>query len=122
MRLIGNILWIVLFGGLITCLEYLLIGLVLCLTIVGMPFGLQCFKFAGLALLPFGRQIVHGHTRGPMSPVLNFFWLIFAGIWIAITHLGFALAAALTVIGVPFAIQHLKLARLGLLPFGREIR
>lgn len=121
MRLIANLLWIVFFGGLATCIEYALAGLVLCLTIVGIPFGLQCFKFAGLALLPFGREVRPAPSHSALSPLFNLLWLVFAGIWIALTHLAFAVAAALTIIGIPFAIQHLKLAGLGLWPFGREV-
>lgn len=122
MRFLGNLLWIILCGGIVTCLEYLLAGLVLCLTLIGIPFGLQCFKLAELALLPFGRKIVPS-SAGPSTAsfVLNILWLVLAGIWIALTHLGFAFACAITIIGIPFAIQHLKLAVLGLWPFGKTI-
>jgi uncharacterized membrane protein YccF (DUF307 family) len=122
MSLIGNVLWIVFFGGLATCIEYLIAGLVLCLTIIGIPFGLQCFKVAGLALMPFGREVVPASTSGPLSTLFNLLWLVFAGIWIALTHLFFAVVSAITIIGIPFALQHLKLAGLGLLPFNKTVR
>jgi uncharacterized membrane protein YccF (DUF307 family) len=122
MSLIGNVLWIVFFGGLATCIEYLIAGLILCATIIGIPFGVQCFKFAGLALLPFGRDVVDASSRGPLSLLFNLLWLVFAGIWIALTHFFFAVVAGITIIGIPFALQHLKLARLGLLPFNKTVR
>jgi uncharacterized membrane protein YccF (DUF307 family) len=121
MRLLGNLLWIVLAGGLVTCLQYLLAGVVLCLTIIGIPFGLQCFKMAELSLVPFGRRVIVDPASGDISLVMNVIWVVVAGIWIALTHLGFALVCAVTIIGIPFAIQHLKLAVLGLWPFGRKI-
>lgn len=123
MSLLGNILWIILGGGLVTCIQYLLAGLVLCLTIIGIPFGLQCFKLAGLALWPFGREVVSTPASdSALSTIMNVIWLFAAGIWIALTHLGFALACAITIIGIPFAIQHLKLTALALFPFGKVIR
>lgn len=123
MSFIGNILWIVIGGGLITCLEYLLAGVVLCLTIIGIPFGLQCFKLAELALWPFGRDTTPILKSSPgVSFLMNVLWLVLGGIWIALTHLGFAVICAITIIGIPFAIQHFKLARLALVPFGNTLR
>lgn len=122
MRTIGNLIWIV-FGGIIIFLEYLIASLILCITIIGIPFGLQTFKLAGLALWPFGKEIVHTRdANGCLSIFMNLIWLIFGGIWICLTHLVFALLFAITIIGIPFAMQHLKLAGLALTPFGREIR
>jgi uncharacterized membrane protein YccF (DUF307 family) len=121
MSLLGNVLWILLGGGLIF-LEYLLAGLVLCLTIVGIPFGIQCFKLSLLALLPFGREVESvEHAGGCLSIVMNVLWILVGGIWIAVTHLVFALLCALTIIGLPFAKQHLKLASLSFMPFGRRV-
>jgi uncharacterized membrane protein YccF (DUF307 family) len=125
MRLLLNILWIVIGGGLVLCLEYLLAGLLLCLTIVGIPFGVQCFKIAGLALLPFGKDVDPSGIPaggGTFRVVLNVFWLLVAGIWIFLTHVGFAVALAVTIIGIPFAVQHFKLAVFALWPFGRIAR
>jgi uncharacterized membrane protein YccF (DUF307 family) len=122
MRLLLNILWIVLGGGIIVCLEYLLGGLLLCLTIIGIPFGVQCFKLAGLALLPFGKDIRDAPGASAIGCLLNVFWIIVAGIWIFLSHITLALGLALTIIGIPFAIQHVKLAMLALAPFGKTVR
>ncbi|WP_434380386.1 YccF domain-containing protein [Melittangium boletus] len=122
MRLLLNILWIVFGGGFIIALEYVLGGLLLCLTLVGIPFGVQCFKLAGLGLLPFGKDIVDAPGGNPIGCVLNVFWLVFAGIWIFLSHIGLALGLAVTLIGIPFAIQHIKLALLALAPFGKRVR
>lgn len=124
MSLLLNLIWIVL-GGFLIWLEYVLGGLLLCLTIVGIPFGLQCFKLAGLGLLPFGRD-VHDDpgatTAGALGVVMNIIWLLVAGIWSFATHVGLAASFAVTIIGIPFAIQHLKLAVLSLFPFGKVVR
>lgn len=125
LSLILNILWIFLGGGWLIFLEYLLGGVLLCLTIVGIPFGIQCFKIAGLGLLPFGKDLtsVHASWLGEgLGLVLNIIWLIVAGIWIFITHVALAIGLAVTIIGIPFAIQHVKLAFLALAPFGQEVR
>ena len=123
MRLIGNILWVI-FGGLVICLEYVIGALILCLTIVGIPFGFQCLKLAILALWPFGRVVVDAQPPGnaALALILNVIWLIFAGIWICLTHLVFVLLFGITIIGIPFALQHMKLAQLSLTPFGKEVR
>jgi uncharacterized membrane protein YccF (DUF307 family) len=121
MRLILNVLWIFFGGGLVIAIEYLLGGLLLCLTIVGIPFGVQCFKIAGLGLMPFGKDVSDA-PGGLVSLAFNILWLVVAGIWILITHLGLALALAVTIIGIPFAIQHVKLAMLALAPFGKTVR
>ena len=122
MSLVGNILWIVLGGGLILFLEYVFSGLVLCLTIIGIPFGVQCFKISVLALVPFGRQVRRSpKAAGALATIMNVIWILIGGIWIAATHLLFAALCAITIIGLPFAKQHMKLAALSLLPFGAEI-
>jgi uncharacterized membrane protein YccF (DUF307 family) len=124
MRLLLNLLWIVLGGGFVLWLEYLLGGLILCLTIIGIPFGIQCFKIAGLALLPFGKDIDVRQTGGGgvLSTVFNVLWFLVAGLWIFLTHIGLGIGLAVTIIGIPFAVQHFKLALLALWPFGREAR
>ncbi|OJT22723.1 hypothetical protein BO221_23530 [Archangium sp. Cb G35] len=121
MRLLLNVLWIVL-GGWVIWLEYMIGGLLLCLTIVGIPFGVQCFKMAGLGLLPFGKDIVDAPGTSAIGCILNVFWIVVAGIWIFVTHIGLALGLAVTIIGIPFAIQHVKLAMLALAPFGKLVR
>ncbi|OJH33744.1 YccF domain-containing protein [Cystobacter ferrugineus] len=122
MRLLLNLLWVVFGGGIIIALEYLLGGLLLCLTIVGIPFGVQCFKIAGLALFPFGKDIVDVPGASSLGCVLNVFWIVVAGVWIFLSHIGLALGLAVTLIGIPFAIQHVKLALLALAPFGKLVR
>ncbi len=125
MRLLLNLLWIVLGGGFLLWLEWMLGGLVLCLTIVGIPFGVQCFKLAGLALLPFGKEIQEDPQSagsGCLGLVMNVLWFVVAGVWIFLSHLALAIASAVTIIGIPFAVQHLKLAVLALAPFGKRAR
>jgi len=122
MSLLGNILWIILGGGIILFLEYLLAGLVLCITVIGIPFGIQCIKLSFLALLPFGKEIRHEEgSIGCLSTVMNVIWILIGGIWIALTHLIFAVICAITIIGIPFAKQHMKLASLSLVPFGKKV-
>jgi uncharacterized membrane protein YccF (DUF307 family) len=121
MSIIGNILWLV-FGGLFVFLEYVLAGFLLCLTIIGIPFGIQYFKLGALALWPFGREVyVRPAGMGALSVVMNILWIILFGLAIALSHVVLAVLLALTIIGLPFAIQHLKLARLAFTPFGLEI-
>lgn len=124
MRTILNILWAIIGGGLVTALEYVIGGLVLCATVVGIPFGVQCFKLAGLALFPFGKDVVDdpgSAASGMLGLLMNILWFLVAGVWTCITHLGLALGLAVTIIGIPFALQHLKLAVLALFPFGRRV-
>lgn len=123
MSIVGNVLWIMLGGGLILFLEYLLGGCILCCTIIGIPFGLQQIKLARLALLPFGREIVQTQRpEGCLVIGMNILWIIVGGIAITLTHLLFGLLCAVTIIGIPFAKQHMKLAALALMPFGRDMR
>ena len=121
MNALGNILWIIL-GGFLVFLFYLVGSLLLMITIIGIPFGLQTLKMANLALFPFGREAVQtGRAGGCLHIVMNILWIMIAGVGIAITHLLLALIFAITIIGIPFAIQHLKLAYIGLVPFGMDI-
>ncbi|MDD4192565.1 MAG: YccF domain-containing protein [Mangrovibacterium sp.] len=121
MRTFGNIIWVV-FGGFLIFLEYLFAGLLLCLTIVGIPFGLQAIKLAELALWPFGKHVEYmGYAPGCLSTVMNILWLLVGGIWIALSHLILGVLFAITIIGIPFASQHFKLVGLALTPFGRRI-
>jgi len=122
MSVLGNLLWIIL-GGFLISIEYLMGGIVLCLTIIGIPFGLQCIKLGVLALWPFGREIVDSPTgSGFIRTLFNIIWLVIGGIWICLTHLVLAILLAVTIIGLPFAGQHAKLATLALTPFGKDIR
>ena len=123
MSLLGNILWIVLGGGIVLFLEYLVGGIVLCVTIVGIPFGVQCIKLSLLALTPFGKEVVHSRSgAGCLSLLMNILWILCGGIFVAATHLVFGVLCAITIIGIPFAKQHMKLASLALTPFGHSYR
>jgi uncharacterized membrane protein YccF (DUF307 family) len=122
MSVLGNLLWIILGGGIFVSLFYLIGGIVLCVTIVGIPFGVECFKLAWVALVPFGKRIDStGSTSGVLPILLNVLWLVFGGLEVAATHLVFALLCAITIVGIPFAKQHMKLLRLALVPFGAKI-
>jgi uncharacterized membrane protein YccF (DUF307 family) len=122
MNLLLNIIWLI-FGGFIVVLAYLLGGILLCITIIGIPFGIQCFKLAGLALAPFGREIREKEPpSGALAVIMNVIWIILPGLELAVFHLVMALLFALTIIGLPLAAQHLKMTRLALLPFGFEAR
>jgi uncharacterized membrane protein YccF (DUF307 family) len=109
-------------GGIVICVEYLLAGTLLCVTIVGIPFGLQCFKVAGLGLMPFGKDIEPDPQAGVVSFGLNVLWFLVAGIWIFLTHVALGVGLLVTIIGIPFAFQHLKLGMLALAPFGQRVR
>ena len=119
MRLIGNIIWLV-FGGFIGMLVWLFDGLLVCITIIGIPFGVQCFKIAGLVLWPFGKEVRLGDF-GVGGLLGNILWIIFLGWELAILHLGIGILFSITIVGIPFGLQHFKFARLALLPFGAKI-
>jgi len=122
MTLFGNIIWLV-FGGFVTGLGYIIGGLGLCITIIGIPFGLQSMKLGVAAMAPFGLSIVQQEDAGGLLEIVfNIIWLILFGWEIAIGHLVSALLLAITIVGIPFAKQHLKLVPLALFPFGRELR
>ncbi|MCF7803524.1 MAG: YccF domain-containing protein [Candidatus Marinimicrobia bacterium] len=123
MSLLGNLLWIIFGGGIFIFLEYMISGLLMCLTIIGIPFGIQSMKLSILGLFPFGVKIEHGNSAdSPLSLIMNVIWILLGGIWISLTHVIFAILTAVTIIGIPFAKQHLKLARLAFTPFGIELR
>ena len=122
MNLLLNLVWLIL-GGFVVVLAYLLGGILLCITIIGIPFGIQCFKLAGLALWPFGSEIREKEPPGgALAVILNVIWILLPGLELAIFHLVMALALAITIIGLPLAAQHLKMTRLAILPFGFEVR
>ena len=122
MNLLLNVIWLIL-GGFIVVIAYLIGGILLCLTIIGIPFGIACFKLAGLALAPFGREIREKEPPGgAVAVIMNVIWIILPGLELAIFHLLMALVLAITIIGLPLAAQHLKMVRLALLPFGFEVR
>ncbi|HJS72668.1 MAG TPA: YccF domain-containing protein [Vicinamibacteria bacterium] len=121
MSLLGNILWLV-FGGLIAGLGYILGGLLTCITIIGIPFGIQAMKIGVATFTPFGKKIVElPDANSALRLILNVIWLVVVGWEIALAHAVSALVLAITIIGIPFAMQHLKLIPLALLPFGRTL-
>ncbi len=121
MKILGNIIWL-LFGGIFIFIEYLISGLLLCLTIIGIPFGLQIFKLAFVALWPFGKKIENNpSSNGCLNILMNIIWLLLGGIWIALSHAAVGLLLAITIVGIPFTIQHFKLAGIALSPFGKTI-
>lgn len=118
MRLLGNLLWCLL-GGLFSAVSWALTGVFWCITIIGIPVGLQCFKFASLSLFPFGKEILY--AGGAPSLLLNILWLVFSGLPLALGHAVWGCLLCVTIVGIPFGLQFFKLARLALLPFGSRV-
>lgn len=115
---LGNLIWF-LFGGVWMGLSWILAGCLWCITIVGIPIGLQCFKFASLAFFPFGKEVVYGGGAGSM--VLNIIWIIISGIPLAIAAATAGLVFCITIIGIPFGLQCFKIAKLAFMPFGSQV-
>ena len=121
MRLVLNIIWLVL-AGIWMAIGYVIAGVILCITIIGIPFGVQSFKLAAYALWPFGRALVPSRTRlKALSVVANILWFVLAGWWLALGHLFTGILLCLTIIGIPLGIASFKMAGAALVPFGKEI-
>ncbi|MDR0231114.1 MAG: YccF domain-containing protein [Dysgonamonadaceae bacterium] len=121
MKTLGNIIWLV-FGGLLIAIEYCIASLLLMITIVGIPFGIQTLKIGLLALWPFGSKVIdNGNAGGCLSMFMNVIWILIGGIWISLSHLLFGVFFCITIIGIPFGLQHFKMAALALTPFGKII-
>lgn len=120
MSCLGNIVWLI-FGGFFGALGWVFIGMLWCISIIGIPVGIQCFKMARLQLAPFGKEVVTVSDSSG-SLILNILWIIFGGLELCIANLISALFLCITIIGIPFAMQSLKMAKLSLMPFGKEIR
>lgn len=118
MGCLGNLLWFI-FGGFISGLSWTLTGCLWCITIIGFPVGMQCFKFAALSFFPFGKEVRYGGGAG--SFLLNLIWLIVSGLPLAIESALIGVVLCITVIGIPFGLQQFKLAKLALMPFGSEV-
>ena len=118
--MLGNLLWLI-FGGFIGASIWFVVGILLCTTIIGIPLGVQAFKLAGYVLMPFGRETYIGDF-GIGGAIGNFIWVILFGWELTIYHLVMAFFLSITIIGIPFGQQHIKIARLALLPFGARIR
>ena len=122
MKGIGNILWLIL-GGLVVALIYFLVGVVLFCTIIGIPFGIQLFKLGEYALWPFGRELVNKPGEpGCVSIVMNLLWILLGWWEVALVHLICGLVFCLTIVGIPFGLQHFRMALMSVFPFGKEIR
>ncbi len=128
MRTIGNIIWF-LFGGVVMGLAWWLVGVLAFISIIGIPWGRACFVIGTFSFFPFGKEAVYRNEltfkddigTGPLGMIGNVIWFLFAGIWLAIGHLISAVACFVTIIGIPFALQHLKLAVISLAPIGQTI-
>jgi uncharacterized membrane protein YccF (DUF307 family) len=121
MSLFGNIVWLI-FGGFIAGLGYIVGGLGLCLTIIGIPFGIQSIKLGIATMAPFGKRVTTDENAGGcLHVVFNVIWLVLFGWEIALVHLTSAAILAITIVGIPFALQHIKLIPLSLFPFGMHL-
>lgn len=121
MNLLLNIIWAV-FGGVMIAVEYAISSVLMMFTIIGIPFGLQTLKLAVLALWPFGTDITdESWPSGCLAGVMNVIWWFVGGFAIALTHLMWGLLLSITVVGIPFGMQHFKLMKLALLPFGKSV-
>lgn len=118
MGCLGNIIWF-LCGGFLSGLGWMVAGILWCVTIIGIPIGVQCFKIAGLTFLPFGKEVEYG--GGAVSMIANIFWLLVSGIPLALGHVLWGVLLSITLIGIPFGKQHFKLAKLALMPFGASV-
>lgn len=122
MKALGNLVWLVI-GGFLVALVYYLVGLLMCITIVGIPFGVQLFKLGTYALWPFGRELVNGPGEpGCLSSVMNLIWILFGWWEIALIHLVCGLIFCITIVGIPWGLQHFKMVIPSIFPFGKEIR
>ena len=122
MKSLANILWFVL-GGALIALLYWIAGLIICITIIGIPFGVQLFKLGTYALWPFGHELVNKPEEpGCLSIVMNLLWIVLGWWEVAIVHLVFGLLLCVTIIGIPWGMQHFKMALAAIFPFGKEIR
>lgn len=118
MGCLGNLLWFV-FGGCVSGLSWCLAGVLWCISVVGIPVGVQCFKFAALSFFPFGKEVNYGSGAG--SLILNVIWLVVSGLLLALEHLTIGVLLCVTIIGIPFGLQQFKLAKLALMPFGASV-
>ena len=122
MNFLGNLIWLI-FGGLATAIGYFFGGLAMMVTIIGIPFRFQLIKIGSLCLWPFGRtfKVDRGNVPGCLYSILNIIWLLIAGLWIALLHIVFGFLLCITIIGIPWGMQHFKLAGFALAPFGRSV-
>jgi len=123
MGFIGNLLWFVFGGGLLTCLMWSVIGALFAITIIGIPFAKACFRIARFAAFPFGKDLIDGRLVGEErktgTGLVNFLWIVFAGLWLAITHSLIGLVDCITIVGIPFGLANFKLAKVAFAPLGK---
>lgn len=128
LRVLGNIIWF-LCGGVIMGLAWWLVGLICFISIIGIPWGRACFVIGNFSFFPFGQEVVSRDEltkemdigTSPLGTIGNIVWFLLAGIWLAIGHIMSAVACFITIIGIPFALQHLKLAYISLAPIGKTV-
>lgn len=120
MTLLLNLIWLV-FGGLVLAAGYVVAGVIACLLVVTLPFGLAAFRLAGYVLWPFGRTVVRRHTAGAASTVGNIVWFVLFGLWIAIAHITAGIVQCLTIIGIPLGLANFKLSLVALAPLGKQV-
>ena len=120
MRVILNVIWLVL-SGVWLAIGYAFAGVVMCILIITIPFGLASFRLAGYVLWPFGRTVVRRPGAGSASAVGNVLWFVLAGVWIAIAHVVTGLLLCITIIGIPLGVANFKLAAVAIAPLGKEI-
>ena len=122
MKTLGNLIWL-LFGGILIALIYYMVGLVMCITLIGIPFGIQLFKLGTYSLWPFGHELVYKPQEpGCVTILMDVIWIMLGWWEIAILHLVFGLFFCITIIGIPWGMQHFKMAFASLIPFGKEVR
>ena len=119
LKFLGNLLWFI-FGGVIMGLSWTIAGLFWCITIIGIPWGIQCFKFAKLCFFPFGKEVEYSNSTG--SIILNILWIVITGVPLAIEALICGVVYCITIVGIPFGKQCFKLAKLALMPFGATVK
>lgn len=120
MKTLLNIIWLV-FSGIWLAIAYVFFGIIACIFIITIPFGLAAFRMAGFALWPFGRTVIAKPSSGVGSGILNVIWFVIAGFWLALGHIGTAIAMAITIIGIPLAIGNIKMIPVTCFPFGKSI-
>ena len=125
MSLVGNILWFVFGGGLFLGLSWFFAGICWCLTIIGIPFGIACFRIASFAFFPFGKKLVPAEVLGEKavfgSGCMNVIWCIFSGFWLAVGHILIGIGCCCTIIGIPFGLANFKIAQAAFAPLGKRI-
>lgn len=120
MKTVGNLVWFVFFGAWLG-VGYLAAGVLSCLSVIGIPFGVQSFKLAGFVMWPFGRELREGNGHRLSKGVLNIVWIVFGGAWLALGHLLFGVLACLTLVGIPFGLKNFSMAKLALFPFDYSV-